>query len=319
MKFRTEIPTVPREPKINYSSKLVLIGSCFVENIGNKLEYFQFQNLRNPFGILFHPEAIQNLISKAADTYKYTEEDIFYLHEQWHCFDAHSDLNTTSAEDLVNSLNQQLFLTRKSLQEATHVIITPGTSWGYKNNSTSRIVANCHKVPQKEFSKVLSTVQQIEDSLHKMVQDLYKINPGLAIIFTVSPVRHLKDGMVENQRSKSHLLAAVHNIQEREDLSGRDLSYFPSYEMVMDDLRDYRYYSDDMIHPNNFAVNYIWEKFSETWLGKETISVMKEIDNIRKNLQHKPFNSSSEANKKFQSEISFSIENLKIRFPHIKF
>jgi hypothetical protein len=155
MKFHTEIKVARAQNQIGYDSRILILGSCFAENIGDKLNYFKFQSLQNPFGILFHPLAIENLISKAVKREKYIEEDVFYLNEQWHCYDAHSELSEASKEKLLNNLNSGLHSTIEQINKSTHIIITLGTAWLYRQNKTNTVVANCHKVPQKEFTKEL--------------------------------------------------------------------------------------------------------------------------------------------------------------------
>ncbi len=213
----------PKEPKITYDSRLLLLGSCFVENIGQKLEYYKFRNLLNPFGILFHPAAIRNFLKKVVSRAKFSEDDVFYHNEQWHCLQAHSDLNTSQKGEILEALNLAVEETCNFLQETTHIIITPGTAWGYRFRETGNIVANCHKLPQKNFSKELT---EVKDDLQETVKLIRQLNPSAAIIFTVSPVRHLKDGFVENQLSKAKLLTAVHEATATDE----NAHYFPSYE-----------------------------------------------------------------------------------------
>ncbi|MGB7786024.1 MAG: GSCFA domain-containing protein, partial [Salinimicrobium sp.] len=247
---------------MTYDSQILLLGSCFVENIGQKLEYFKFRNRLNPFGILFHPAAIRNFLEKVVGKAEFSEADIFHHNEQWHCLQAHSDLNTSQKGEILEALNLAVEQSHQFLKEASHVFITPGTAWGYRFRETGNIVANCHKLPQKNFSKELT---EVKDDLQETVKLVRQLNPSAAIIFTVSPVRHLKDGFVENQQSKAKLITAVHEVSSIEE----NAHYFPSYEIMMDELRDYRFYAEDMLHPNKIAIDYIWEKFSESWISAE--------------------------------------------------
>jgi len=198
MNLIIKIPILKANSPINYSSKIVLLGSCFSDNIGEKLEYYKFQNLQNPLGILFHPKAIETLIVNAIEEKSYLERDLFFYNEQWHCFDAHSKLSNSSKEVLLSHLNQAIESTNQQISKSTHIIITLGTAWAYRFVENNHIVANCHKVPQKQFSKELLSVEEILQSLENMVSLIQKVNPDVAIIFTVSPVRHIKDGFVEN-------------------------------------------------------------------------------------------------------------------------
>ena len=318
MKLQTKIPLTPSDNPIDYQSKLVLFGSCFAENIGAKLDYFKFQQLQNPFGILFHPLAIENLVQRAIEDKIYQQDEIFEQDGIWRCFDAHSDLRSASAEELLNLLNQRLKETKISLETSSHIIITLGTAWVYENNVSGKIVANCHKVPQKEFTKKLLSVAEIESSLQNVIALIQKVNPNAQIIFTISPVRHLKDGFVENQRSKAHLIMAVHSLLSSRAQS-RELSYFPSYEIMMDELRDYRFYGKDMVHPNELAVDYIWERFKSVWIDGGAYLVMDEVEAVQKGLQHRPFNPDSEAHQKFKTSLATKITYLQERYPFMKF
>lgn len=316
MKLQTQIPLSKetRHP-IDYNSKLFLLGSCFSENMGKKFDYFKFQIVQNPFGILFHPKAIETLVTHAINEKVYTEKDLFPLNERYHSFDAHSQLSHASEENLLAQLNEAIRQTHQQLSASSHIVITLGTAWVYRFIEEDCIVANCHKVPQKKFLKELLSIDDISESLDSIVTLIREINPSVNFIFTVSPVRHLRDGFVENQRSKAHLIAAIHQIVEPR----KRIFYFPSYELMMDELRDYRFYAEDMIHPNTTAINYIWEKFSESWISESTSTAMKKVDSIQKRLQHRPFNPKSEEHKAFLEKLSKDIETLQKSFPHISF
>lgn len=315
MNFTTPISINPGEPKIDHNSKIFLVGSCFVENIGEKLDYYKFPNFRNPFGILYHPKGIQKFLVNAINRTKYSSEDIFFHNERWHCFDAHSKLSNINKEELLRQLNESLSATREYLEHATHIIITLGTSWIYTKVESGEAVANCHKLPQKNFSKSISGIDDINSQLKLTISAIRSINSEVEIIFTVSPVRHLKDGVVENQQSKAHLITAVHSIVN----SQINTTYFPAYEIVMDELRDYRFYAEDMLHPNTIAVNYIWEKFREIWFSSTTIAVLQEIDLLQRGLLHRPFNPQSEAHNKFMANLHEKIKAFNNRFPDIRF
>lgn len=283
-----------------------------MENIGKKLEYFKFQNLVNPFGILFHPAAIREFFEKVEQQSVFSDEDVFYHNELWHSFSAHSDLNTSQKGEILKLLNSAVKDALAFLKTASHVIITPGTAWGYRSLETGKIVANCHKLPQKNFTKELTEVEQ---DLRRSVEIIQSLNSSAEIILTVSPVRHLKDGFVENQRSKARLISAVHNIIE----ATQKVHYFPAYEILMDELRDYRFYAEDMVHPNETAINYIWKNFIETWVTSEAEKVMKQVDTIQKGLSHRPFHENSAAHQKFLLDLDRKIQNLQESYPEIRF
>lgn len=317
MQFRTKIPILKSNNPIDYNSKIVSFGSCFAVNMAEKLDYFKFRNTCNPFGILFHPLAIEKLIDFAVSRKEFMEKDIFFHNENWHSFDAHSDLSNPNAAKLIANLNDIVKSTRQQITESSHIIITYGTSWVYRNLESNCIVANCHKVPQKEFKKEILSVETIEKSIQNTIDLIQKINPNVNFIFTVSPVRHLKDGFVENQRSKSHLITAIQNLQSA--TFNLQSEYFPSYEIMMDELRDYRFYTEDMLHPSQMAIDYIWERFSETTISQESHSIMDEVETIQKGLWHRPFNPNSESHKKFLDKLNQKINTLALKFSHIKF
>ncbi len=320
MKLATEINIPKSSHPIDYHSNIMAFGSCFAENMGAKFQYYKFQSTTNPFGILFHPLAIEKVIHFALSEKTFTENDIFFLNERWHCFDAHSQLSHPDKEVLLQNLSKALQITRVQLKESTHFILTIGTAWVYKHKSSNEVVANCHKVNQNEFEKQILSVTEIEKSLQRIVEKIKQANPNITFIFTISPVRHLKDGFGENQRSKAHLISGLNSLLLKESPpSGGWGAYFPSYEILMDELRDYRFYAEDMVHPNQLAIDYIWERFSETYFTEETFSTMKEVDSIQKSLQHKPFNESSEAHQHFLRLLKNQINTLHNRFQHIQF
>ena len=316
MKLQTKIKLQrQKHNQIDYNSNLLLFGSCFSENIGNKFEYLKFQSTVNPFGILFHPLAIENLITRSINKDYYTEDDIHFYNEQWCCLDAHSKMNSASKVELLTRLNSEIDETFKRLIEATHLVITLGTSWVYRHIASDSIVANCHKLPQKEFKKELLSVNTISETLEAIVGLVKSINPKMTFLFTVSPVRHIKDGFAENTRSKSHLLIAIHQVIEPR----QQLHYFPSYEIMMDELRDYRYYDADMIHPSNVAIDYIWEKFKTVWLSDEAITTSEVVAAIQAKKAHRPFNSASEAHQQFLVKLQLEVEELQLKYPFIEF
>lgn len=316
MKLQTNIPLVPQQHnEIDYDSKLLLVGSCFTENIGAKLNYFKFQNVVNPFGILFHPKAIETLITNSINEKEFTEDDLFFLNEQWHSFDAHSRLSNSEKELLLEQLNESVDLTHQQIHESTHIIITLGTAWVYRHIKSGKIVANCHKVLQKKFLKEILSVDEIAESLEAIISLIRNVNSKSTIILTVSPVRHLKDGFIENNHSKANLISAVHKVVEPR----KSIHYFPGYEIVLDELRDYRFYAEDMIHPNQMAIDYVWEKFQHVWISERASQTMQEVDSIQKGLIHKPFNPNSEQHQKFLSSINKKMETLQQVFPFMKF
>ncbi|UGS23154.1 GSCFA domain-containing protein [Flavobacterium channae] len=319
MQFRTQIPISKSENPINYTSKIVLLGSCFAENIGDKFQYFKFQTIVNPFGIIFNAVSLEKLIRRSVTKSYFTEEDVFFHNNLWHCFEVHSELSHPDKEVFLKSLNHLIYSTHQQLKDATHIIITLGTSWVYRlrqaQSDRNGIVANCHKVPQKEFTKELLTTEQTEESLKNCISLIHAINPNCNFTFTVSPVRHIKDGFTENTLSKAHLISAVHKIIKNNQL----VNYFPAYEIMMDELRDYRFYAEDMLHPNQTAIDYIWIQFFENYVSESVFGLMNEICSIQKGLQHRPFNPNTESHQKFLNQLDLKIKAIKNQYPFIKF
>ncbi|MFM2369878.1 MAG: hypothetical protein RL619_2191 [Bacteroidota bacterium] len=318
MQFRTQIPISKSNHALDYNSKIMSLGSCFAVNMAEKLDYFKFQNSCNPFGILFHPLAIEKIIDFSVSGRQFKENDIFFHNELWHCFDVHSDLSNSNKEDLLESLNAIIKATKQQLQEASHIIITYGTAWIYRNIESDTIVANCHKVPQKQFNKELLSVDEIQESIVRTIKFIHSLNPNCNIIFTISPVRHLKDGFVENQWSKAHLISAIHSVLNTEHCK-LNTEYFPSYEIMMDELRDYRFYAEDMLHPNQVAIDYIWKRFKESTISEIAFSTMDEVESIQKSLSHKPFNPDSKSHQQFLLKLQNKIEILQKQFYQIQF
>lgn len=316
MQLQTIVPIKPLENPINYKAKIVSIGSCFAVNMAQRLQYYQFQNTVNPLGILFHPVAVNRLLEFAVNDKVFTQEDVFQHNEIWSCFDAHSDLNQLEQEDIIEQLNIKIRRFKANVVDATHIILTFGTAWVYRNKQSNQIVANCHKVPQNQFEKELLAVETCLENLKKIEQNLRQINPNIQIIYTISPVRHIKDGFVENQRSKAHLIAALHEYLEK----NKPLNYyFPSYEILMDELRDYRFFGKDLIHPNDLAVDYIWQKFVETCIHSNEIPTMKMVDEVQKGLVHRSFNPYSDTHQQFLDKLAQKIDVLLEQYPFMNF
>lgn len=316
MIFTTQIPIPKYNSPIDYNSKILSIGSCFAENMAEKFEYFKFDNVVNPFGIIFNPISIDKLISRSIHKTYFTEKDIFFHNESWHCYEVHSELSNVNKEDFLNTLNVLIDSTNKQVLEATHIIITLGTSWVYKHIETNEVVANCHKVPQKQFTKELLSITQIETSLHNIISAILAVNPTCKFIFTVSPVRHIKDGFIENNVSKAHLISAIYKIVNCQ-LS--IANYFPSYEIMMDELRDYRFYAEDMLHPSTMAIDYIWIKFFENYINEKEFSLMNQVCEVQRALHHRPFNPNSESHNLFLKNLQNKINILKQQLPNLSF
>lgn len=314
--FFLTLPPKKSTAVISYSSQLFLMGSCFVENIGGKLVEHKFQTNSNSFGIVFHPIALENLLHRIVEQRLFTESDIFYHNEQWHCFQVHSELSHSDKKLFLENLNTQLKTSFNELKQATHVILTFGTAWGYINKESQLLAANCHKIPQQKFNKQLSSVLDLQGSFSNCFERIHQLNPKAKIITTISPVRHIKDGIVENNRSKANLLAALHSSIENSIL----INYYPAYELVIDCLRDYRFYKADLVHPNDLAIQYIWEHFIASYLhAGATQKTIKQVEEIQRGLSHKAFNPKSKAHSKFVASLEEKIRLLKKEFPFMNF
>lgn len=323
MQFTTKVSIPKSNHPIDYNSKMLSLGSCFAVNIAEKFNYYKFQYIVNPFGILFHPVAIHEIIRRCIQQDFFSENEIFFHNERWHCFDAHSDLSDVNKENLLQKLNHSLFELKSQIESSSHILITYGTAWIYREKSTQKIVANCHKVPQSQFEKELLSATSIQKSVENTITLIQSVNPNASFILTISPVRHLKDGFIENQQSKANLISGIHqtlnsqlNTNNRQPIT---LNYFPSYEILMDELRDYRFYAQDMIHPNQMAIDYIWERFVATAIAEESIPIMEEVASIQKALAHKVFHPDSQSHQNFLLQLNQRMAQLQEKYPSIYF
>ncbi|ANW96545.1 GSCFA domain-containing protein [Wenyingzhuangia fucanilytica] len=298
--FRTEIKLASQQQNVlDHQSKVLLLGSCFSENIGNKLSYYQFNTVINPFGTLFSPTAIAKVLEDTVNEKTYIESELIKQGEFFHSLHHHSDLSGLATVEVIANIHKAQQKCLAQLKSATHVVITLGTSWVYGHLLSNQLVANCHKIPQTEFDKRMLSLQEIEVALEDITKNIRKVNSSTQIIFTVSPVRHTKDGLIENSLSKAQLLTATHKIKE-----SHNVAYFGSYEIMMDDLRDYRFYESDMIHPNEVAINYIWEQFSKVWISEKAQSYFKRIASVQQSKLHKPFQENSVSHQEFLKKLA---------------
>ena len=315
MNFRTTIPIVKSTTQITYDTKITALGSCFAQHMSSKLKNFQFQVIANPFGISFHPLAIERLLQYAVSDYVFSESDVFCHQEIWSCFATHSDMNELSEQECIDKLNDMLAILKQSIQTGDFLLLTFGTAWFYRYNTTGEIVSNCHKLPQNLFTKEVSRLSELMNSYERIFTLVRTLNPDVKIITTISPVRHTKDGFVENQRSKGLLHVALQEVIERDE----EIAYFPAYELMMDELRDYRFYEADMIHPNGIAIDYIWEKFKETFIDVAMYPVMKKVDEVQRGLNHRPFNPTATQHLAFLDTLIEKIDSLLDKYPFMNF
>ena len=272
MNFRTQVLLPERETEIRHSERIMLFGSCFAENIGNLLVENKFRCDVNPFGILYNPLSVSQALRQILSGKKYEESDLFHSGGLWHSWMHHSDFSAPSPEEGVTLINSRLVKANEELEKANWLVVTFGTSYVYIHQETQKVVGNCHKQPEKTFARLRLSVSTIVEEWQDVLSKLRERNPELKVLFTVSPIRHEKDGMHGNQLSKATLLLAIDEICRL----CPECHYFPSYEILLDELRDYRFYADDMLHPSRMAVEYIWECFSKCYFSAETKAVMKE-------------------------------------------
>lgn len=297
MEFRKELNIKPFKHKISLGDKILLIGSCFSDNLGEKLRQYKFDVRINPNGTLFNPSSICKALHSFIENKQYGTEDLFYHEELWKSWEHHSQFSHENQCEMLNKINDVGTTSQQFLKQANCLIITLGSAWVYERENNS-VVANCHKVPADKFNKRLLSSAEVFSMLDKMCDAIHTFNPSLHIIFTISPVRHLRDGFVENNRSKAVLIQAVHEIIEKRE----NLLYFPAYELVIDDLRDYRFYAEDMAHPNYLATDYVWEKFQQSCIDTESLRHFTNINIINAAKAHKPFQPQSNAHRLFRQK-----------------
>jgi lysophospholipase L1-like esterase len=304
MEFRTHIKIKPSPHKIRLDTPLLSIGSCFSNHIGALLKAYKFPVSTNPFGTIFNPISLFKLLLYALTDERPKESTYIKLEGVWKNMDFHSDFSDESLSALEHNIDIVLAEVKQRLLNLTYLLITPGTATVYETK-TDYIVANCHKQPSLTFKpKRLLTVEEITDSFEKLYTILRQANPGIRFIFTVSPVRHIKDTLEINTISKATLLLAIKQLQEKHP----EIDYFPSYEIMMDDLRDYRFYKADMLHPSEVAIQYIWGLFSDRYFDSRTQAFIKNWQSIIQAINHQPFHAQTPAYKAF---ISKTIEQLK--------
>jgi hypothetical protein len=303
MQFQVPITIKSPDTRINYRDKILLTGSCFTEHIGNSLLELKFSVLQNPNGILFDPRSVCSSLISYIDNKRYKKEDFFYLNEVWNSWEHHSRFSNIDAEEGVKIINESQKQAHDFLKQSEWMIITLGSSFSYRltdeadkaSSPKGDGVANCHRAPSQWFNKYLLTINEIVSLLDTTYHRLKQFNPRLKIIFTISPVRHIRDGVIENNRSKARLVEAVHHMVNK--FSG--LYYFPAYELVIDVLRDYRFYDIDMVHPNYPATEFVMEKFKENFIDEESQQLMEEVRKIVIARKHKAFQPETNAHKNF--------------------
>jgi hypothetical protein len=312
--FRTIVELPQQDFSINHEHKILMLGSCFTENIGSRLKELKFNVDLNPFGVIFNPISVANSLKRLITADPIIDNEVFYYNECWNSFFFHSRFSHPQKEQCLQLMNTSLQKSSDFLKRTNYLFLTFGTAWVYYNSYTNLPVANCHKLPSDDFERRLLSISEIVKTYTELIIELKNINPELKIILTISPVRHLKDGASGNQVSKSVLVVAVNEI-----CNAGLANYFPAFEILLDDLRDYRFYDNDMVHPNELAVDYIFEKFSDNYFNSATLNLNKKIKKIIDSCRHKPINPDSKAFKSFKISNINKINELITVCPYLDF
>lgn len=311
--FRTELSPAISEWKISHKSQLLSVGSCFAENIGARLSEAKFPLVLNPFGIVYNPISAVSVLNHLIDNHQITKEDIFFHKERWHSFLHHSEFSHSDENICLQQINTATQAGHEQFRQADVLLLTLGTAHVFFHKKLQRVVNNCHQLPANDFERRLLFVNGITQPLAVTFKLMKMLRPDIHIILTISPIRHIRDGLTESKLSKSILRVAVDELCEAFNF----VEYFPSYEIMLDDLRDYRFYTPDMVHPNEVAVDYIWQKFSDTYFDDSTKRLIQQTQKLRQAMQHRPFNPNSEAHKSFLTKHLEFAQHIKKAHPYL--
>ena len=314
-KFQTIVDVPQFQWQTGYKKKNLFMGSCFTENIGAKMEALKYPVDINPFGILYNPLSVANGLQLLLEKKRFSSDDLFEHNGLWHSFSHHGRFSNTEQNVVLDDINTRIKSSATFLKQADFLFLTFGTAWIYRYKESGELVSNCHKIPAREFVRERLSVQQIVEIYRELLTKIWQINPDLKVVFTVSPIRHWKDGAVENQRSKSTLILAVDQLIQ--ELGTEKCAYFPSYEIVMDELRDYRFYAEDMLHISEVAIKHIWSRFEAALVGAESIEIGREVQKINNAVKHRPINKKSLEYSKFLFSFLNKLELLENRFPYL--
>ena len=312
--FSTQIDIPHSTVEITYNDRILTLGSCFAENIGTKLQEACFLTFINPFGVMYNPMSVAQGIRYLLSENEFTATDLFQSGSLWNSLAHSSTFSATTADESLQKINSRLQAARYFLHETNVMMITLGTAWVFELVENGKIVSNCHKLPASRFTRRRLSVDEIINEFTEVFGFLRNSYPGLKFIFTVSPIRHWKDGAHENTVSKSTLHLAVDALEKQFDF----VHYFPAYEIMMDELRDYRFYASDMLHPSDVAVDYIWQRFGETYFSSETLNLKKELERLRADLNHRPLYSETEEYRLFQLSVEKKKNGLIQDYPFLK-
>ncbi len=315
MQFRTEVKPPPCPFSLEHASPLFSIGSCFSEHIAERLKSYRFQVLENPFGVLYNPHSIMRVLQQVQKQQRFGKSDLVFHDGEWHSFDHHSAFSSHDADAVLNAVNNRIGETHRWLCKTNVCLITYGTAYVYFHKERGQVVANCHKIPQEAFERSRLTPAEVREVLQQTLDILKRFNPDMKTIVTVSPIRHLKDGAVGNQRSKAALILGIAETVASRD----DVYYFPSYEIMMDDLRDYRFYDTSLNHPSAMAVDYIWKTFTETCLSEAATEAVREIEKLNNARSHQVRNPQSPAHQTFLKQTLAYLDYLSDKYRYVDF
>lgn len=315
--FRTILHPSVSEFNISHKHAMMMLGSCFTDHIGSMLQEYKFEVLSNPFGVLYNPASLARSLQMILKPEKIEKANLIHHNSQWHALDFHGSFSAPQPEKVIEQCNTAIALTHNFLKNADVLFLTFGTAWVYEWTANSQIVANCHQIPAMHFKRYQLNISQITSQWEAIIESLHAFNPKLKIVFTLSPVRHLKDGFHANQLSKAVLLLAIETlIQNNPD---KQLSYFPAYEIIHDDLRDYRFYAPDMVHVSETAVQYIFDHFASVYFNETTKEQIKALHNILLMKKHRILSDNSVRIQQFALKALSEIEKLEKQYPNIKF
>lgn len=313
MKFRTIIQLPEYSFRIGHRQHMLMLGSCFTENIGQKLKNHKFNLEINPFGVIYNPASVLNCLQRIQNGSPYTESELSHDGRMYFSYAHYTRFSHPDKQECLRRINQSLEAAHKQMQVSRTWLITFGTSWVFRHKDSGKIVANCHKQAAKQFNREVLEIEDIVTSWADFMAQAFSAMPGLKVLFTLSPVRHLKDGMIGNQRSKARLLIAIEKLCARFP----DATYFPAYEILMDDLRDYRFYTSDLLHPDSQAVAYLWEQFGQAFFSKDTMALNRRIARINKAMAHRQEGSDIKAHQQFAKKMRTEVERLSHDNPHL--
>ena len=315
MNLQTKITVAAPDFLIDYNSRLMMLGSCFAENMGSKFSYYKFDVDVNPCGIIYNPLSVANVLRLIVEGKQFEKSDLRQVGGKWVSLYHHGAFSSTDPDECLRRINDRLTKATGELRTLDLLVITWGTAWVYRYTRENIVVSNCHKIPSQEFERSRLSVEDIVKEYLVLIGRLREINPGLRILFTVSPIRHWKDGSHGNQLSKATLLLAIDRL--REEL--QHVYYFPAYEIVLDELRDYRFYADDMLHMSGFTVDYIWERFLYSFISPEVLGLMNQIGRVNKGVAHRPFDPQSEEYHRLVKKMLAEIAMISRSYPMIDF